>query len=125
MGNVPKEPGLTDSEDRRLDRSFERLEREMPDRAARVVRWLREPSSRWVRIPFAVLLMLGGVFSFLPVLGLWMLPLGIALIALDVPFLKRPVAGLMIRGQRRWAEWRRTNRFGLFSRNTATRRNEP
>lgn len=116
---------MTDTEDRRLDRSFERLEREMPDRAARVVRWLREPSSRWVRIPIAVLLMLGGVFSFLPVLGLWMLPLGVALIALDVPFLKRPVAGLMIRGHRRWAEWRRTNRFGLFSRSAANRRNEP
>lgn len=33
--------------------------------------------------------MLGGVFAFLPVLGLWMLPLGFAIAALDVkPLLK-------------------------------------
>lgn len=33
--------------------------------------------------------MLGGVFAFLPVLGLWMLPLGVAIAALDVkPLLK-------------------------------------
>jgi hypothetical protein len=124
MGPLPTEPGLTDANARRLDRSFDRLEREMPHRAARVVHWLREPSSRWVRIPMAVLLTLGGVFSVLPVLGLWMLPLGMALIALDVPFLKRPVAGLMIRGERRWTRWRRTDRTGLFTHNTATRRNQ-
>jgi hypothetical protein len=28
--------------------------------------------------------MVGGVFAFLPVLGLWMLPLGFAIAALDV-----------------------------------------
>jgi hypothetical protein len=31
------------------------------------------------------LFMVGGVFGFLPVLGFWMLPLGVALIALDLP----------------------------------------
>ena len=30
--------------------------------------------------------MIGGVFGFLPVLGFWMFPLGIAFIALDLPF---------------------------------------
>lgn len=29
--------------------------------------------------------MVGGVLGFLPVLGFWMLPLGMALIALDLP----------------------------------------
>ncbi len=34
-----------------------------------------------------LLLMLGGVFGFLPVLGFWMVPLGLAVAALDVvPF---------------------------------------
>lgn len=32
-----------------------------------------------------LLFMVGGVFGFLPVLGFWMFPLGIALIALDIP----------------------------------------
>ncbi|MDO9561141.1 MAG: hypothetical protein Q7J60_05955, partial [Bradyrhizobium sp.] len=42
--------------------------------------------------PLAILLMVGGVFSFLPVLGLWMLPLGLVLFAQDVPFLQTPMA---------------------------------
>jgi hypothetical protein len=29
--------------------------------------------------------MVGGAFGFLPILGFWMLPLGLALIALDLP----------------------------------------
>ena len=33
-----------------------------------------------------LLLMLGGVFGFLPILGFWMFPLGLALIALDIPW---------------------------------------
>ena len=29
--------------------------------------------------------MIGGVFGFLPILGFWMLPLGVAFVALDIP----------------------------------------
>ena len=36
------------------------------------------------RFLLGVLLMIGGVFAFLPVLGLWMIPLGVAVAALDV-----------------------------------------
>ncbi|MEJ2122428.1 MAG: hypothetical protein P8Z76_17350 [Alphaproteobacteria bacterium] len=35
--------------------------------------------------------MIGGILSFLPVLGLWMLPAGMLLVALDVPFFRRRV----------------------------------
>ena len=31
----------------------------------------------------------------LPILGFWMLPLGLALLAIDVPFLRRPMARLL------------------------------
>ncbi len=42
------------------------------------------------RLLLGLLLMLGGVFAFLPVLGIWMLPLGFAIAALDVkPLLDR------------------------------------
>ncbi|HVI16347.1 MAG TPA: hypothetical protein VM822_26200 [Pseudolabrys sp.] len=34
----------------------------------------------------------GGVFGFLPVLGFWMLPIGLALLAQDVPPMRRPMA---------------------------------
>jgi hypothetical protein len=38
-----------------------------------------------------LLFMVGGVFGFLPILGFWMLPLGMALIALDLPPLRKPI----------------------------------
>ncbi len=37
-----------------------------------------------LRLPLGLLLMVGGVFGMLPVLGFWMLPLGVAVAALDV-----------------------------------------
>lgn len=41
-----------------------------------------------VRSLIGVLFCIGGVFGFLPVLGFWMFPLGLAFIALDVPGLR-------------------------------------
>lgn len=78
-----------------LDRELDDLQQHVPKAIARLIDWLREPSSRWVRIPMAILLVLGGFVGFLPVLGFWMLPLGLAIIALDVPFLRAPLAGLL------------------------------
>jgi hypothetical protein len=98
---------MTHIDDRRLDRRFERLERQLPASAARTLRRLRHPDSTWVRIPVGGLLIIGGLFSFLPILGIWMLPLGLLLLAKDVPFLKRPTSRAMIRLERRWVEWRR------------------
>ena len=78
---------------------MERFEARLPDRIACTARWLRQPESRLVRIPGALLLIVGGVFGFLPVLGLWMLPLGLALIAVDVPALRPPLTRVL-----RWVE---------------------
>lgn len=58
---------------------------------ARLIRTLRRPRARWVRLPVAALLIPGGFFSFLPVLGFWMLPLGLLLLAVDIPPLKHLV----------------------------------
>ena len=60
----------------------------LPNRMRRGIEWLRKPSRRWLRTPCALLLILGGMFSILPILGLWMLPLGLALLAEDVPGIK-------------------------------------
>src|SRR4051812_15951953 len=65
--------------------AFRRLEHEVPGKVARVLRSLRHPDSRWIRIPVGFLLILGGIFSILPFLGIWMLPLGLLLIAYDIP----------------------------------------
>ncbi|HEY0330330.1 MAG TPA: hypothetical protein VGC77_14690 [Rhodopseudomonas sp.] len=75
-----------------LDRHMAWFEGKLPPRAAEGVAWLRKPSSKLVRIPVGTALAVGGVFSFLPVLGLWMLPLGLILIAQDVPILQGPIA---------------------------------
>ena len=84
-----------------IDRQFRRMERRLPRGFARRLRWIRGPRGRRTRIPAASLLMAGGVLGFLPILGFWMLPLGILLLALDVPFLRPPIARLA-----RWAERR-------------------
>jgi hypothetical protein len=87
-----------------LDRHFAWFERKLPPRPARFVGWLRKPSSQWVRIPLAILLMVGGVFAFLPVLGFWMLPLGLILIAQDLPFLQSPLARALGWAERKWLQ---------------------
>lgn len=46
------------------------------------------------RLPTGVLLMVGGVFGFLPILGFWMIPLGIGLAALDVKDMRQGKLGL-------------------------------
>src|ERR1700730_9070680 len=87
-----------------LDRHFAWFEERLPPRPARFVGWLRKPSSRLARIPLAILLIAGGIFSFLPVLGLWMLPLGLLLFAQDVPILQKPMARTLGWVERKWIE---------------------
>ena len=93
----------------RLGRQFDKLERKVPP-AARMLAFLRRPGARLIRIPLGILLVLGGVFSFLPVLGVWMLPLGLLLLAIDLPFLQPMVNWGIVWGQRRWTTWRRSRR---------------
>jgi hypothetical protein len=93
----------------RINRQFDRIQRKIPV-AARLLEWIRRPATRVVRIPIGILLILGGIFSFLPILGIWMLPLGLLLLALDIAFLRTPVAGLVVRATRKWVTWRRQKR---------------
>jgi hypothetical protein len=97
------------SAEARLQRQFERISRQVPATAG-FLRWIREPHNMIIRIPLALLLMVGGIFSFLPILGLWMLPLGLLVLAVDVPPLKRPVGNLLVRLQRWIANFRRKHR---------------
>lgn len=57
---------------------------------------------RWVRIPLGILLIVGGIFGALPILGFWMLPLGLILLSADFPWAKRILAyfKLMLRRAR-------------------------
>jgi hypothetical protein len=92
---------------RELDQAYKGLERELPDRMVRSIRWLRDPSSRWIRLPLGLLFILGGLLWFLPVLGIELLPIGLLLIAEDVPFLRKPVARFMIWLEHKWVSLRR------------------
>ena len=54
--------------------------------------WGRRKLPPGVRTLVGLLFCAGGVFWWLPILGLWMLPVGLVLIALDIPGLKKPVS---------------------------------
>jgi hypothetical protein len=85
-----------------INRYFEMVHRRVPVSISRFLHWLRQPSSFAVRIIVALLLIAGGIFSFLPVFGLWMLPLGLLLIAQDVPFLQKPTLTALVWMEARW-----------------------
>jgi hypothetical protein len=69
------------ADDWRLERLIDRS----PQRIRSSILFLRAPSNRWLRIPTGLFLTVGGVLWFLPILGFWMLPIGLALLADDVP----------------------------------------
>lgn len=87
--------------DPRLDKLVHRL----PPRMGDTFTYLLKPSSRWVRIPSGTLLIVGGVLSFLPVLGIWMLPLGLALLAEDVSALRSSRSKVFDWIERRKPHW--------------------
>ncbi|MEG6509391.1 hypothetical protein V6C03_10455 [Methyloligella sp. 2.7D] len=47
------------------------------------------PGSRLLRITIGVLLIVFGCLGFLPVLGFWMIPLGILILSVDIPIVRR------------------------------------
>ncbi len=47
------------------------------------------PASRLARTVIGVLLVLGGLLGFLPILGFWMIPLGLLVLSVDFPAIRR------------------------------------
>jgi hypothetical protein len=93
-----------------LNRYFEMIDRRVPMRVSQFIRWLRKPSSFAARLLVALLLIVGGFLSFLPVLGLWMLPLGLLFIAQDIPILQKPLVSALAWVEANWerlkVKWR-------------------
>jgi hypothetical protein len=89
----------------RLHRQFEAIARSAPA-SRRIIDPLLHGRLRKVRLPIACALIIGSFLSILPVFGLWMLPLGLMLLALDVPRLEPIVSSALIRTRRRIAVWR-------------------
>lgn len=74
----------------------------------RLRRWLAEhlPDTPLVRVPIGLLLVLGGLLGFLPVLGFWMLPLGLMVLAFDFPPARKLARKLYVKIGR-WMQRRR------------------
>jgi hypothetical protein len=66
---------------------------------------LRQPAQRWTRICVGTLLIIGSFLSILPLFGLWMLPLGLVLLAEDVPILRRAFDRILAWIERRRPHW--------------------
>ena len=47
------------------------------------------PQSRGLRISIGGALLLGGTLGFLPILGFWMIPLGLLVLSEDIPAVRR------------------------------------
>src|SRR5262249_5302046 len=47
------------------------------------------PQSKPIRVGLGILLIAGGLLGFLPVLGFWMIPLGLLVLSVDIPIVRR------------------------------------
>ena len=85
-----------------LDEELDRLQERLPDGVSRLMQKVRSPAAAPYRIPVGVALTAGGIVGFLPILGFWMVPLGLAVLAQDVPVMRPPLARLLakINGKR-------------------------
>lgn len=88
-----------------LDGELLLFEQKLPKFFARVIDWVRRPTSRLVRIPAGGLLVICGLLGFLPFFGFWMLPLGLLLLARDVPAIEPPLARMFAWINRNWPGW--------------------
>ncbi|WP_293949905.1 PGPGW domain-containing protein [Sneathiella sp.] len=50
---------------------------------------IRNPNTRLGRFILGWSLIIGGIFGFLPILGFWMIPLGLLVLSADYPFARR------------------------------------
>lgn len=91
----------------KLDQAYDGLEREVPDRVCRAIRWLRDPAHRRIRLPVGLMLITVGFFGFLPVIGFEFIPLGLLLIAQDVPVLREPVGRFTLWLEEKWTQLRK------------------
>jgi hypothetical protein len=76
---------------------MERFQNHVPKWVGNNLSRLRGQRGAWARVPAGVALIGGGVLGFLPlpVVGVWMLPVGLALLAHDIPAIRGPMARLL------------------------------
>ena len=77
-----------------------------PDRLRRLFQRENLPRSRLARIALGLALVLGGLLGFLPIIGFWMIPLGLAVLAVDLPRVRRLTRRTSVALGRWWARRR-------------------
>jgi hypothetical protein len=88
---------MTDAKDRHATRSHE------GGRAIHLLgRTIRLPRSRALRIAIGVVLVILGIFGFLPILGFWMIPLGLLVLSYEFATVRRWRRKLEVS----WGRWR-------------------
>ena len=85
-----------------LETAYTELEAELAGPLQRALRAVRSPEMKWVRRAAGAAFISGGVMAFLPVLGLELLPIGLLLVAEDIPLLRDPAARMMLWLLKRW-----------------------
>ena len=80
-----------------LHEEMDRFQNNVPAWLGHSLKHVRGERAIWVRVPTGVALTCGGVLGFLPlpIVAIWMLPVGLALLAHDIPTMRRPMARLL------------------------------
>jgi hypothetical protein len=75
------------------------------------------PGNRLLRMALGVLLIAGGLLGFLPILGFWMVPLGVIVLSVDSPLVRRFRRNITVKlGHwllRRWPGFAKKLGFGI------------
>ncbi len=87
-----------------------RLLNALPHPARRSYVWLIRPEAKWLRLPLGLALIAGGSLGFLPVLGVWMLPIGALLLGEDIPVVRRLTLRALGKVQCWWDSWHHRKR---------------
>jgi len=69
-------------------------------------RTVKLPRSRALRIAIGVVLIIFGIFGFLPILGFWMIPLGLLVLSYEFATVRRWRRRMIVR----WGRWREGRR---------------
>ncbi len=64
-------------------------------------RKFKVPQQKWLRILLGISLIIGGILGFLPIVGFWMLPLGIVVLSMDIPIVRRLKRKIALKWARR------------------------
>ena len=60
------------------------------------------PGNRIARISIGIVLVLLGLVGFLPILGFWMVPLGLIILSADIPLVRRLNRRVSVAASRWW-----------------------